>query len=73
MHEQEVALELVGAKVAVAARSSGALAKPTPTATQRRDIEIARGDFAVLSRELSNLLETDLVQLEADLEAVLSQ
>jgi hypothetical protein len=40
-----------------------------PTATYRRNLEIARGDFAVLRSELTSFIETDLAQLESDLEA----
>ncbi len=40
-----------------------------PTATQRRNIEIASNEFVSLKQELSTLIETDLAQLESDLEA----
>ncbi len=40
-----------------------------PTATQRRDLEIAAGAFAGLSRELASFLAEDLPALEAALEA----
>ena len=43
--------------------------RQTPTATHRRNLEIARTDFAELRRALSAALETDLPQLESDLEA----
>jgi photosystem II stability/assembly factor-like uncharacterized protein len=43
--------------------------RQTPTATQRRSIEIARTDFLPLAAELSSLVERELTQLEADLEA----
>ncbi len=40
-----------------------------PTATQRRDIEIATAAFESLARELTALIDGDLARLEADLEA----
>ena len=40
-----------------------------PTATHRRNLEIARNDFDDLRRDLSTLIERDLSLLEADLEA----
>ena len=40
-----------------------------PTATHRRNLEIASDDFAVLRGELTAFIETDLAQLESDLEA----
>jgi hypothetical protein len=40
-----------------------------PTATQRRDIEIATGAFEELARELTALIDGDLARLEEDLEA----
>ena len=40
-----------------------------PTATQRTSLEIAQRDFGQLRPELTSLLEGDLAQLEADLEA----
>jgi hypothetical protein len=40
-----------------------------PTATQRRNLEIARDDFSVLRGELTAFIETDLTRLESDLEA----
>ena len=40
-----------------------------PTATQRRNIQIARDDFGDFGMELTALLDNDLAQLEADLEA----
>ena len=43
--------------------------RQTPTATHIRNLEIAQTDFADFRRELSAALETDLPQLEADLEA----
>ena len=43
--------------------------RQTPTATHRRNLEIARDDFGDLSRELSALIENDLSRLESDLEA----
>jgi hypothetical protein len=43
--------------------------RQAPTATHRGSLEIARGDFALLLRDLSTLLEIELVQLESDLEA----
>ena len=43
--------------------------RQTPTATHRRNLEIARDEFDELRRDLSALIETDLSQLEADLEA----
>ena len=43
--------------------------RQTPTTTQRRNIEIASGDFAGFSQELESLIDTDLAQLEQDLAA----
>ena len=43
--------------------------RQTPTATHRRNLEIARDEFEELRRDLSALIETDLSQLEAELEA----
>lgn len=43
--------------------------RQTPTATQRRDIEIARDALGVLTRDLKALIETDLARLKTDLEA----
>lgn len=43
--------------------------RQTPTATHRRNLEIARTDFEAFSRDLSAVLDTTLPQLEADLEA----
>ena len=40
-----------------------------PTATQRRAIEIAEGEFAEVREELTNLIEQQLAQVEAELEA----
>lgn len=40
-----------------------------PTATQRRDIEIAGGALATLTRDLDALIEGDLARLKTDLEA----
>ena len=40
-----------------------------PTQTQRSNLEIASGDFATLSQELSALMEGPLAQLESDLAA----
>ena len=40
-----------------------------PTATQRRDIEIAGGALEVLTRDLKALIEGDLARLKTDLEA----
>ncbi|UCD25857.1 MAG: glycosyl hydrolase [Gemmatimonadota bacterium] len=40
-----------------------------PTETHRRNLEIARNDFVTLREELTSFIETDLAQLEADLEA----
>jgi photosystem II stability/assembly factor-like uncharacterized protein len=40
-----------------------------PTATHQRNLEIASADFAILRGELTSFIETDLAQLEADLEA----
>jgi hypothetical protein len=41
----------------------------TPTATQRRDLEIAAAGFETLARDLKGLIDGDLVRLKADLEA----
>ena len=43
--------------------------RQAPSATQRRDMEIARSEFAELSRELAALIEGDLIRLEEALEA----
>lgn len=43
--------------------------RQTPTATMRRDIEIATAAFEALARELNTLLEGDLARLETDLQA----
>ena len=43
--------------------------RQAPTETQQRNIEIARDMFASLLHALSNLIDTDLAQLEVDLEA----
>ncbi len=43
--------------------------RQTPTATQRRSLEIARDGFADLSRDLAALIEDDIPRLEADLAA----
>ncbi|MCH7716365.1 MAG: glycosyl hydrolase, partial [Gemmatimonadetes bacterium] len=43
--------------------------RQAPTVTQRRNIEIASGDFAGFSRDLATLIESDLAQLEQDLAA----
>jgi len=40
-----------------------------PTATHRRNLEIARDDFADFRRNLTSLIENELAQLESDLEA----
>ncbi len=40
-----------------------------PTATHRRNLEIADAEFGALRRDLSRLIETDLAGLESDLEA----
>ena len=40
-----------------------------PTATQRRDIEIATTAFEGLVREVTALIDGELARLEADLEA----
>ncbi|MBV7335172.1 glycosyl hydrolase [Chloroflexi bacterium TSY] len=45
------------------------LTRQSPTETQRRNFEIASQDFAVFVRELASLIENDLAQLEAELEA----
>ncbi|UCG84740.1 MAG: hypothetical protein JSW71_12350 [Gemmatimonadota bacterium] len=42
--------------------------RQTPTATQRRNLAIAREEFTVLRQELTALPKTDLAQLELDLE-----
>jgi uncharacterized coiled-coil protein SlyX len=41
----------------------------TPTATQRRNIEIASADLEILTRDLKALTEGDLARVKADLEA----
>jgi hypothetical protein len=43
--------------------------RQTPTATHRRNLEIAREDFSEFRRDLTNLIEDELAQLESDLEA----
>lgn len=43
--------------------------RQTPTATHRRNLEIARTDFEAFRPDLSAVLDTTLPQLEADLEA----
>jgi hypothetical protein len=43
--------------------------RQTPTETHRRNLEIARDEFSVLRQELTTLLDTELPQLESDLEA----
>jgi len=43
--------------------------RQTPTATQRRDVEIATAAFEALTRDLKALVEGDLARLKADLEA----
>jgi len=43
--------------------------RQTPTATQRRDLEIATAAFETLARDLKALVEGDLARLKADLEA----
>jgi photosystem II stability/assembly factor-like uncharacterized protein len=43
--------------------------RQTPTVTQRRNLEIARGDFAELRHDLTELIETSLPHLEVALEA----
>ncbi len=43
--------------------------RQAPTATQRHSLEVARGEFAGLLGELSEMLETKLPGLEAKLEA----
>ncbi len=43
--------------------------RQTPTATQRRSLELAAESFEGLVRDLSELLEADLARLEADLAA----
>jgi enamine deaminase RidA (YjgF/YER057c/UK114 family) len=40
-----------------------------PTATHKRDIEIASGAMEALTRDLKALIEGDLKHLKADLEA----
>ena len=40
-----------------------------PTATQRRDLEIAGQDFTALRQELTTVIDTDLARLESALEA----
>jgi hypothetical protein len=40
-----------------------------PTATMRRDLEIAARGFEAVRRELTTLMERDLARLDADLEA----
>ena len=43
--------------------------RQTPTATQRRNIELASAAFASLVRDLATLIDRDVGRLEADLEA----
>ena len=43
--------------------------RQNPTVTQRRSLDIARAEFGDVRQELSAIIETDLAQLEADLEA----
>ena len=43
--------------------------RQTPTATHRRNLEIAHNQFGDLRRDLSALIENDLAQLESDLDA----
>jgi len=43
--------------------------RQTPTATMRRDLEIAGTAYGALTRDLSILIERDLARLEADLAA----
>jgi photosystem II stability/assembly factor-like uncharacterized protein len=43
--------------------------RQTPTETHRHNLEIARDEFSVLRQELTTLLDTELPQLESDLEA----
>ena len=43
--------------------------RQTPTATHRRNLEIAANEFDELRVDLTAIIETDLPQLEADLEA----
>jgi len=43
--------------------------RQTPTATQRESLRIAAGEFETLRGELRTLVDEDLAQLEADLEA----
>jgi hypothetical protein len=43
--------------------------RQTPTATQRRDLEIAAAGFETLARDLKGLIGGELARLEADLEA----
>jgi len=43
--------------------------RQTPTATQRKDIEIASAAFQALAGELAGLIAGELTRLEADLEA----
>ncbi len=43
--------------------------RQTPTATMRRDVEIATAAFLALTGELTTLIAGDLARLEADLEA----
>jgi hypothetical protein len=43
--------------------------RQTPTAAQRRDVEIATAAFEALTRDLQALVEGDLARLKADLEA----
>lgn len=40
-----------------------------PTATQRHHLELAQGEFGEARQELTNLIENDLAQIEAQLEA----
>ena len=43
--------------------------RQTPTATQRRSLETAQLEFGDVRQELSTIIDTDVAQLEADLEA----
>ncbi|MSR02467.1 MAG: glycosyl hydrolase [Gemmatimonadetes bacterium] len=43
--------------------------RQTPTATQRREIEVATAEFGVVARALAEVVEGDLVKIEAALEA----
>ena len=43
--------------------------RQAPTGTQRRAIETASTEFAVVARAVAQLIDGDLAQIEADLEA----